>query len=276
MRKWYKFLISNKFNKDIEDRFLFTNYQLIDNNKNIKDIFRFENFKKNEVFFKQYNFLKNNLDPNKETLFIGSSWGECEFFLKDKFKILASDIEDQYVEFHKNNTDLNFIKLNILDLENQNLKYEQIVINNIEYLFDNHQLKKCVENISKISKPGTRIFVIFRSRDGFLIKIIDQILTYSETYLTYLIKKIYKKVYFFKGHQGFRRSLKEFKKNWIENEFEFEKLYEDLYEVDYNRLRIVQRLKISNFISKIFFKSNPYLNILVFKKLNPTLHKPSN
>ena len=276
MRKWYKFLISNKFNKDIEDRFLFTNYQLIDNNRNIKDIFRFENFKKNEVFFKQYNFLKNNLDPNKETLFIGSSWGECEFFLKDKFKILASDNEDQYVEFHKNNTDLNFIKLNILDLENQNLKYEQIVINNIEYLLDNHQLKKCVENISKISKPGTRIFVIFRSRDGFLIKIIDQILTYSETYLTYLIKKIYKKVYFFKGHQGFRRSLKEFKKNWIENEFEFQKLYEDLYEVDYNRLRIVKRLKISNFISKIFFKSNPYLNILVFKKLNPTLHKPSN
>ena len=266
MRNWYKFLISNKFNKDIEDRFLFTNYQLIDNNKNIKDIFRFENFKKNEVFFKQYNFLKNNLDPNKETLFIGSSWGESEFFLKDKFKILASDSEDQYVEFHKNNTDLNFIKLNILDLKNQNLKYEQIVINNIEYLFDEYQLKKCVENISKISKPGSRIFVIFRSRDGFLIKIIDQILTFAETYLFYLIKKIYKKVYFFKGHQGYRRSLKEFKKNWIENGFEFQKLYEDLFQADYNRLRIIRRLKISYFFSLIFFRSNPYLNILIFKK----------
>jgi hypothetical protein len=266
MRTWYKFLILDKFNKDIKDRFLFTNNQLIKNNKNFEDVFNFDNFKKKETFFKQYNFLKNNLDPNKETLFVGSSWGEAEFFLKDKFKIIASDSEDKYVEFHKNNTDLNFIKLNILDLENQNLKYEQIVVNNIEYLFDNYQLKKCIENIKKISKPGARIFVIFRSRDGFLIRIIDQILCYVETYLIYLIKRINKKVYFFKGHQGFRRSLKEFKKIWIEDEFQFQKIYEDLFEVDYNRLRIIQKLKISSFLSKIFLKSHPYLNILVFKK----------
>lgn len=265
MRNWYKFLILDKFNKDIKDQFYFTNYQLIENNENFEYIFNFENFKKNELFYKQYNFLKNNLDPNKETLFVGSSWGATEFFLKDKFKIVASDIEDQYVEFHKNNTDLNFIKLNILDLENHNLKYEQIVVNNIEYLFDNQQLIRCIENISKISKPGVRIFVIFRSRDSFLIKIIDQILTFVETYLVYLIKRINKKVYFFKSHHGFKRSLKEFKKIWIENKFEFQKIYEDLFEVDYNRLRIIQKLKISSFLSKIF-KSNPYLNILVFKK----------
>ena len=266
MRNWYKFLISDKTNKDNNDRFLLQNYQLIQNNKNFKDIFNFENFKKNEVFFNQYNFLKNNLDPNKETLFIGSSWGEAEFFLKDKFKIIASDIEDQYVEFHKNKTDLNFIKLNILDIENQNLKYEQIVVNSVEALFDDHQLNLSIENISKISKPGARIFVIFRSRDGFLIKLIDSILTFVETYLVYLIKRINKKVYFFKGHHGFRRSLKEYKEFWIKNRFEFQSIYEDLYEVDYNRLRIIEKLKISKFLSKIFLKSNPYLNILVFKK----------
>ena len=266
MRNWYKFLISDKTNKDNNDRFLLQNYQLIENNKNFKDIFNFENFKKNEVFFNQYNFLKNNLDPNKETLFIGSSWGEAEFFLKDKFKIIASDIENQYVEFHKNNTDLNFIKLNILDLENQNLEYEQIVVNSIEALFDDHQLNLSIENISKISKPGARIFVIFRSRDGFLIKFIDSILTFAETYLVYLIKRINKKVYFFKGHHGFRRSLNEFKEFWIKNRFEFQNIYEDLFEVDYNRLRIIQKLKISKFLSKIFLKSHPYLNILVFKK----------
>lgn len=265
MRKWYKFIISNRYKEDIKDRSLFTNYQLIENNKNFQDIFNFEKLKKNEVFFEQYNFLKNNLDPNKTTLFIGSSWGEVEFFLKDKFKLVASDVGDQYVEFHKNNTDLNFIKLNILDLKNHNLSYEQIVVNNIEYLFDNKELKICIENISKISKPGARIFVIFRSRDGFLIKIIDQILS-LETYLIYLIKKIRKEVYFFKGHHGFRRSLKEFKKIWIENKFEFQKIHENLFEIDYNRLRIIQRLKISNFLSKIFIKSNPYLNILLFKK----------
>ena len=266
MRNWYKFLISDKTNNDNNDRFLLQNYQLIQNNKNFKDIFNFENFKKNEVFFNQYNFLKNNLDPNKETLFIGSSWGEAEFFLKDEFKIVASDIENQYVEFHKNNTDLNFIKLNILDLENQNLEYEQIVVNSIEALFDDHQLNLSIENISKISKPGARVFVIFRSRDGFLIKIIDSILTFAETYLVYLIKRINKKVYFFKGHHGFRRSLKEFKEFWIKNRFEFQSIYEDLFEVDYDRLRIIQKLKISKFFSKIFFKSHPYLNILTFKK----------
>ena len=43
-------------------------------------------------------------------------------------------------------------------------------------------------------------------------------------------------------------------------------IYEDLFEVDYNRLRIIEKLKISKFLSKIFLKSNPYLNILVFKK----------
>ena len=266
MRNWYKFLISNNFNENIKNRFLFTNYQLIKKNENFKDIFNFDNFKKNELFLKQFNFLKNNLDPDKKTLFVGSSWGETEFFLKDKFKIVASDNEDQYIEFHKNNTDLNFIKLDILDLENQNFSFDQIVVNNIEYLFDNQQLQKCIENISNISKPGARIFVIFRSRDGFLIKIIDHILSFAETYLVFLIKRINKKVYFFKGHQGFRRSLKEFKKIWVENKFEFQKIYEDLFEVDYNRLKFIQKLKISNFLSKIFLKSHPYLNILIFKK----------
>ena len=267
MRNWYKFLISDKTNKDNNDRFLLQNYQLIQNNKNFKDIFNFENFKKNEVFFNQYNFLKNNLDSDKKTLFIGSSWGEAEFFLKDKFKIVASDSEDHYVEFHKNNTDLNFIKLNILNIDNHNLRYEQIVVNNIEYLFDDKELKTCIENISKISSTGAKIFVIFRSRDGFLIKFIDQILTFAETYLFYLIKRIKKKVYFSKGHHGFRRSLKKFKKTWIENKFEFQSIYEDLFEVDYNRSRIIQKLKISGFLSKIFLKSNPYLNIITFKKI---------
>ena len=48
-----------------------------------------------------------------------------------------------------------------------------------------------------------------------------------------------------------------------------EKIYEDLFEVDYNRSRIIKKLKISSFLSKIFLKSNPYLNILVFKKNSP-------
>ena len=80
MRNWYKFIISDRIVADIKDRFKFTNYQLIQNNKKFKDIFNFGNFKKNKLFFKQYNFLINNLDPNKETLFVGSSWGKQNSF----------------------------------------------------------------------------------------------------------------------------------------------------------------------------------------------------
>ena len=82
--------------------------------------------------------------------------------------------------------------------------------------------------------------------------------------MVFLIKRI--KKYIFKGHHGFRRSLKEFKKIWIENKFEFQKIYEDLFEVDYNRLRFIKKLKISSFLNKIFLKSHPFLNILIFKK----------
>jgi hypothetical protein len=105
MRNWYKFIISDKIVTDIKDRFKFTNYQLIHNNKNFKDIFNFENFKKNELLFKQYNFLINNLDPNKETLFVGSSWGEAEFFLKDKFK--KNELLFKQYNFLINNLDPN-------------------------------------------------------------------------------------------------------------------------------------------------------------------------
>ena len=62
------------------------------------------------------------------------------------------------------------------------------------------------------SENETKIFVIFRSRDGFLIKLIDQILLPIETYFVYLIKRVYKKVFFLRGHHGFRRNLQEFKK----------------------------------------------------------------
>jgi hypothetical protein len=265
MRSWTKFIITNKPIKNTDDKYLSTSYQLIDNNKNFKNIFNFKFFKKNEIFFKQYCFLKKNLNPIKKTLFIGSSWGETEFFLKDKFNIVASDIDDEYIKFHKKNTSLDFVKLNILDLKNHKYIYEQIVVNNIEYLFDNQELKKSIKNILKITKPGAKIFVIFRSRDSLLIKIIE-ILTFIETGLIYFIKKFYlKDIHFIKLNHGFRRNLKEFKKIWIQNNFEFVEIYEDLFKTEYERLRIFKKLGISNLLFKIFNKQNSYLNILEFR-----------
>lgn len=266
MRRWYKYIFSNKIKENINDRFVFTNYTLIYDNDNFEDNFNFEKFKKNKVFYKQYKFLNKSLDSDKETLFIGSSWGGSEFFLKDKFKLKASDVDDKYINYHKKNTDLNFINLDILNLDNCNHKYEQIVVNNIEYLFDDNEMKKCIENTYKLSAPNAKIFVIFRSRDGFLIKLIDQYLLFIETYFVFLVKRLKNKIYFVRGHHGFRRNLGEFKKMWSEHNFEFQHIYEDLYESDIDRLRIVKKLKISSFLSKISFKSSPYLNILVFKR----------
>lgn len=43
-------------------------------------------------------------------------------------------------------------------------------------------------------------------------------------------------------------------------------IYEDLFKIEYERLRIFKKLGISNLLLKIFNKQNSYLNILEFKK----------
>ena len=269
MRNWYKYFISNKKIEDnLNDRFVFNNYQLIVKNQNTGQ-FDFNNFKNKETFFKQFNFLKEELDSKKETLFIGSSWGESEFFLRDKFKLIASDIEDKYVDFHKKKNDLKYIKLDILNIGNLNKKFDQVVVNNIEYLFDDVQLEKCINNIYKISNPNAKVFVIFRSRDSFIQTIIDNFLIPLETFIIYLIKKIFwkKNLYFKRGHHGFRRNISRFVAFWKNKNFLYEKIYEDMYVTEFERLQIFKLTKISIILSKLKFKNIPYLNILVFKKL---------
>ena len=56
MRNWYKFIISDRIVTDIKDRFKFTNYQLIQNNKNLKiililKILKKMNFSLNSIIF---------------------------------------------------------------------------------------------------------------------------------------------------------------------------------------------------------------------------------
>ena len=265
MRIWNKYLIQDIKSKNV-NRFEFTDQQLITDHKNYKENFKFEIFKTKKLCIKIFNFLENNL-RNKETLFIGSSWGWWEYFLKDKFKVIASDVNNKYIEFHKKTKNLEYIKMNILNLnhEKKNI-YEQIVVNNIEYLFDDIQLQKCIENVSKLSKKGTRVFVIFRSREGLVQKFIDQFLIPIETFLYYLGKKLTNNIYFIKEHYGYRRTISEFTLAWSKNNFKYLSTYEDMYEVEFKRLRIVEKLKISKILSKIFFKSSPYLNIIIFEK----------
>lgn len=265
MRSWFKYFISKKRINISNNRFLFTNYQLI-KNQDITNPFIFSKFKKNKTLFKQYIYFKKNLDRTKKVFFIGSSWGVTEFFLRKKLNVVASDVAKEYIKYHRKNTKLKFVKFDVLRSKNSKIKYDQIVINNIEYLFNDNELKKCIKNVSRICKPNGNVYVVFRSRDSILVKFIDEKLIFIEQYLLYLFKSLSKKVYFNKFHHGYRRTLNEFLNMWENQNFMTKYVYTDLYELEFQRLGVVEKLNISKILSKIFLNSSPYLNIITFKK----------
>jgi hypothetical protein len=256
MRIWNKYFLSNKLLKNITNRFKFTDFQLIDEHLNFKLMFNYKNFIQNEIFYNQYKFFKKNLVTNKkEILFLGSSWGETEYHLKNKFKVVASDIKTEYIEYHNNNkTGLKFIKLDILNLKNFKKKYSQIVFNSFEYLFNKDQMDCALKNIYKISTSKAKIFVIFRSSDSFFIRLIDNILLPMETYFIYVVKKIInkKKISYVKKQHGFRRTKAEFVKDFNINKFKVIKYNPSLFLFDLNRFLII--LQIKHFHSIFYFK----------------------
>ena len=70
-----------------------------------------------------------------------------------------------------------------------NKKFSQIVVNNIEYLFDENQILSCMDNLHLITKNNADIFFIFRSRDIAVIRIIDNWLLPLENKLKTVVKK---------------------------------------------------------------------------------------
>ena len=100
-----------------------------------------------------------------------------------------------------------------------------------------------------------------------MIKINDNYLLPFENKLKTILRNFKKdKQYLTKNHHGFRRSEKEFIKIIEEGNFKVQSVYKDMFEVEYNRLAIIRMLKISKFLSIIFFKLHPYLNIFHTKK----------
>jgi len=268
MRDWYDFILK-KENKDTLNRFDYTDEVLQINNENVKENFEFENFKNNQLCIKTYTYFKNIL-KKKQIFFIGSSWGWVEHFLSKNFPLIASDINEAYINFHKTNTKLNYIKFDILD-ENINIdfrnKYEQIVVNNIEYLFNQNQLHKCLSNLSMIAKKEGDIYIIFRSKDSFLIKMIDNYLLPFESLIVKHIKNLSgQKVFLTKNHHGYRRNEKDFINTINKYNFELKSIHRELFEMEYKRLRILRYFGISKLLSIMFFKLHPYLNIIHLKK----------
>lgn len=269
MRNWYKYTLKEK-KINVSDRFEYTDFQLIEDHKNFKENYNFDIFKNNEQGIKTYEYLKKNLQ-NQETFFIGSSWGWLEFFLSKDFKLIASDINEKYISYHKTNSNLNYIKYDILN-ENFNDKlkfnFDQIVINNIEYLFDNSQMQIALKNISKLTNINSSIFLIFRSKDSYVINLIDNFFIPLENFLIKIVKRLLgKKLFLTKNHHGFRRNESEMLNIINNNNFVIKSIYKDMYETEYKRLRIFKFLKISKLLSFIFFKQHSHLNIIHFKKV---------
>jgi len=269
MRDWFDYL-PKKEKINTLNRFDYTNEALIENIKELKERFIFDKFKNHELSLKIYNYFKNKLDQ-KTTFFIGSSWGWVEFFLSKHFSLIASDINETYINFHKNNKNFNYIKFDILDESKKkdfSDKFEQVVVNNIEYLFDEDQINKCMKNVYDITIKEADIFFIFRSRDSFLIKIIDNYLLLFENKIKTILKNFKNdKWYLTKNHHGFRRKNREFIKIFKENNFKIESVYKDMFGAEYDNLTSVRMLKISKLLSIIFFKSHPHLNIFHVKKI---------
>ena len=215
-------------------------------------------------------YFKKHLNKKQKIFCIGSGWAHMEYFLSDTFRIVASDYDQKYVDFFQNKRRKNFqyFKHNIL-LNNQKVRnenYNQVIINNIEYLFNDKQMNTSLKNIKKLSKKSTNFFYIFRSRDSFLIKIIDKYLAYFEVKIIQLVKMLNGNYFYVtKNHHGYRRYENEFLDLLRKNNFEIISIHKSMYQTEYDRLTIVRKLKLGKILSFLFLKSHPYLNIIKFR-----------
>jgi 2-polyprenyl-3-methyl-5-hydroxy-6-metoxy-1,4-benzoquinol methylase len=267
MRDWFDYTLKKKKINNL-NRLKYNDNILI--NYDEKKYFEFKEFKSLKHVSISFKYLNKVLKKKKKILCIGSGWGYLEFLLSKKFNVTASDYNNHYVKFHKKNNSKNFkyIKLDILKtkLPFQKNYFKQVLINNIEYLLDNSQMNKCIKNLKKLGGKKTDYFLIFRSRDGFIIKLIEKYLVYFEIKLRQIFKLIRgERLRLTKNHHGFRRSKKEFLELLEKNNLKIISVYEDMYETEYERLAIVRKLKLSKFLSLLFFKSHPYLHIIHFK-----------
>ena len=267
MRDWFDYTLKKKKINNF-NRFKYNDNILINHDE--KKYFQLKEFRSLKNVSISFKYLNKVLKKKNKILSIGSGWGYLEFLLSKKFSITASDYNDHYVKFHKKNNSKNFkyIKLDILKnkLPFQKNHFKQILINNIEYLLDNNQMNKCIKNLKKLGGKKTDYFFIFRSRDSFIIKLIEKYLIYFEIKLIQILKFIRgERLRFTKNHHGFRRTKKEFLELLEKNNLKIISVYEDMYEIEYERLAIVRKLKLSKFLSLLLFKSHPYLHIIRFR-----------
>ena len=271
MRNWYDYILKKKKRNNL-NRFDYTNETLLEPNI-AKKHFKKKFFFKLEYAYKSFIYFRKNLNKRQTVFCMASGWAHMEYFLSNTFKIIASDYNKSYFNYFKRlrKKNLKYFKYDILQKEKR-LKYKnykQIIINNVEYLFNDEQMKILFKNLKKLGSKSTNFYIIFRSRDGIIIKIIDKYLAFLEMKIVQLLKKIKGKSYILtKNHHGFRRYKYEFLNLLKNNNFKIISVYEDMYQTEYERLGIVRKLKLGKILSFLFFKSHPYLTIIKFKLKN--------
>lgn len=267
MRKWFEYSLDEK-KKVFENQFTYSNYLLKKNSQDIIKKFKINKLKRNELYFSQYNYFKKKI--KNESLFLCSGYGLYEFFLKKKYKnFVISDSQKIYKRFNKKNKLSNYKIINVLNYKDfRKIKFvpKNIILNNVEYLFNDKKFMKCLHNIYKFSSKKTYIYIVFRSRYYTFLYFYDNFIIPFEM----IIKKIlftfvFKKKIINLNLHGFRRSKKEFE-ILLKKYFTIKKIYEDLFTTDYNRSSIINKFNLGNILKFIFNHSHPYLHIYKLKK----------
>ena len=94
-----------------------------------------------------------------------------------------------------------------------------------------------------------------------------------ENCLVFLLYKLFGRQYFlFKKHNGYRFSNKELIKLATKNGFEFYRIYESDYQIEFYRSKLLsflmRKFPITKGIFSIFGRLFPYVRIFKFKKIN--------
>jgi hypothetical protein len=177
-RIWWKYTLEkNQLNSNSILNFTF---KILKVDKKKDDLlFNFNHFK-NTHLISIYNFLIKKLYGR--CLSIGSGKAHLEYHLSKKFKILPTDINNDFIKYNNKIKKFDIINCNLKEIKKLG-KFNCIFVPNIEYLFNDHQLNKFFKNIKKIAKKDTDIYFCFRSRYTFVTNIIDHIICPLEIFL---------------------------------------------------------------------------------------------
>ena len=72
----------------------------------------------------------------------------------------------------------------------------------------------------------------------------------------------------YKSFKGYRRTLSEMKNLIHQSKFNIDSFESRDYETEYNRSIFIKKFKLSKFLSYLFLKQHPYLNIFVLRNTN--------